>query len=140
MKIQWHRVWDNLVRRFFPYEGRQRFIIGYTALSPDEIFYRLLKLGFHYDFFAYSDKDELPPINLRKFVRFNDETKTYRQIHIRAYKPTSFGLIELRMHDELPFELDAIGHLNGDTFTRASQEEINAVLSALEAIPSTEAQ
>ena len=74
----------------------------------------LTPLGFQYNYFSYTDKDQT--CNIRKTYIHREKTSnntiktTLRQHHLRLYKDG-----EIRGHDEIAYEEDAIAHEKGKT-------------------------
>ncbi len=124
-KIRFYYLWDNIVRKFFPYKGRQDYMlmkIDPQTLSKEEFAKRLISLGYQFNYFSYEDKGEI--MNLRKLYISSDST--IRQYHIRYYTDG-----EIRAHDELSYEEDAIGHRDGVSMTEIPIEEVTLIVSIL---------
>ncbi len=107
IKIQFYYLWNNLVRKFFPFKGRQEFIltkIDPRILSKEEFAIRLINIGYQFNYFSFEDKDET--MNLRKL--YISPNYKIRQYHIRLYNDG-----EVRAHDEISYEEDAVAHIDG---------------------------
>lgn len=96
---------------------RQPFPVGFTKLEQDDIFMKLLSLGYQWDYLAYHDEGEI--ISMRRL--YNE-----RQTHVRVYRDG-----EIRMHDEINYEFDPIQHLK-DFPVIPAPEAVREVLGALE--------
>jgi len=96
---------------------RQPFPVGFTKLSQDDIFMKLLSLGYQWDYLAYHDEGEF--ISMRRL--YNE-----RQVHVRAFRDG-----QITMHDEVNYEFDPIRHLR-DPPVIPAPEAVREVLEALE--------
>lgn len=103
---------------------RQPFVVGFTKLSMDEAFAKLIELGYTTDYLAYFD--DLEVISMRICYRV-------RQVHVRI-----FGDGEIRMHDEPNYEFDPMAHLK-DAPQIPAPERVQAVLALLAPAPETPA-
>ncbi len=126
IKIQFHYVWNNLVRKLFPFKGRQNFVltkIDPRTLSKEEFVKRLIGLGYQFNYFSYQDKDEIT--NLRKLY-ISPEPYKIRQFHIRYYNDG-----EIRAHDELSYEEDAIAHVDGVSMSEIPTTERELLIKCI---------
>ena len=99
-------------------EGRQNFLVGRTSLQADTIFEKLITAGYTWEYFANDDGDQ---VSMRKLYG-------QRQVHVRTF---SDG--EIRMHDEINWEIDPIGHIQGVPVP-VNQASIDEVISALNGV------
>jgi hypothetical protein len=97
--------------------ARQPFIVGSTQLEEDEIFARLIALGYQWDYLAFFDSGEI--ISMRWCYE-------KRQVHCRVFKDG-----EIRMHDEPNYEYDPIAHLN-DAPRMPSPDHLREVLTSID--------
>src|SRR3989304_3796166 len=103
----------SIVKRFLRLSGgRQKFLVGRTKLSPDDIYQKLVAIGYQWDYFAYNDDGE--QVSMRKLYRD-------RQVHVRAFDDGT-----IRMHDEFNYEIKPVKHLQV-ALEPASKVEIAAV-------------
>ena len=127
IKIQFYYMWNNLVRKLFPFKGRQDFVL--TKIDPRTLFKeefakRLINIGYQFNYFSYQDKDEIT--NLRKLYISSEIEYKIRQFHIRYY---SDG--EVKTHDELSYEEDAIAHIDGVSMSEIPKEEKELLITCL---------
>jgi hypothetical protein len=114
------------VRKFFPFKGRQDYIL--TKVDPetlyaDEFAMKLITIGYQFNYFSFEDKDEI--MNLRKL--YISPHHQIRQFHVRLY---SNG--EIRAHDELSYEEDAVGHVNSVTMGQIPIAEKDNIIQVIE--------
>lgn len=127
IKIQFYYLWNNIVRKFFPFKGRQDYVltkIDPRTLTKEEFAKRLITIGYQFNYFSFQDKDEL--INLRKL--YISPKYQIRQYHIRLYADG-----EIRAHDELSYEEDAIGHVDSISMQEIPTTEKEAIIKILDA-------
>ncbi len=125
IKIQFYYLWNNLVRKLFPFKGRQEYVltkIDPKILSKEEFEKKLIEINYQFNYFSFQDKDELT--NLRRLYVSPD--LKIRQFHIRYY---SDG--EVRAHDELSYEEDAIGHVDSVSMTEIPTSEKELLIKCL---------
>jgi len=121
-KLNFSYLWRSVKNRIpFWHVGRSKYKIGKTDLSVDEFELELVKLGYQYNYFSYTENGQTS--NMRKLYLENDQI---RQIHIRLFKD-----YEVRMHDELAYEYDAIGHINAVSLKRLGMLEENRLVDIL---------
>jgi hypothetical protein len=66
---------------------------------------RMISIGYQYNYFSFTERGQLT--NMRKLYILNGEV---RQKHIRLFDDG-----QVYAHDELAYEFDALGHVNGRT-------------------------
>src|SRR3972149_260201 len=116
----------SIVKRFLRLSGgRQKFLVGRTKLSPDDIYQKLVAIGYQWDYFAYNDDGE--QVSMRKLYKD-------RQGHVRALDDGT-----IRMHDEFNYEIEPVKHLQ-EPLAPASKVEIAAVIAALEGTPEIDSE
>ncbi len=114
----------SIVKRFLRLGGgRQKFLVGHTKLFPDEVYQKLVAIGYQWDYFAYNDDGE--QVSMRKLNKD-------RQVHVRAFDDGT-----IRMHDEFNYEIEPVKHLQ-ESLAPASKAEIAAVIAALEGTPESD--
>ena len=126
IKIQFYYLWNNIVRKFFPFKGRQEFVltkINPRILSREEFAIKLITIGYQFNYFSYEDKDEI--MNLRKL--YISPHHQIRQYHIRLYNDG-----EVRAHDEISYEEDAVAHIDGVSSGSIPILEKEKIINALD--------
>ncbi len=125
MKIQFYYLWNNLVRKLFPFKGRQEYILTKVdprTLSQEDFEKKLIGINYQFNYFSYQDKDEIT--NLRKLYISADSK--IRQFHVRYYRDG-----EIRAHDELSYEEDAMGHVDSVSMTDIPKEEKDLLIKCV---------
>ena len=114
-KIKFNLWWGHL--RFFfqkyvlrKYLSRQPYFIA-NIFNPDEVFKKLILIGFQPNYFAFHDKGEI--YNLRRLKYNGDELW---QEHVRVFPS------EVRGHWEITYEADAVLHYKGSTVIHLPSE------------------
>jgi len=87
------------------------------AMSEMDFYKKVMPLGYQYNYFSNQEKNQI--FNARKL--YGD-----RQIHIRLFNDG-----EIRGHDELNYEFNAMGHVKGTSMTAINGEEIFKLSEAL---------
>lgn len=128
IKIQFYYLSSNLIRKLFPFKGRQKFVLTNVdplTLPKEEFEKRLIKLGYQLNYLSYLDEGEI--VNLRKLYISAEPLYKIRQFHIRYYNNG-----EIRAHDELSYEEDAIAHLDGISISEIPKEEKDLLIRSIE--------
>jgi len=101
------------------YEEHSPYHLFNLSMPMDEMeFYnKVIPVCYQYNYIANQEKHQI--FNVRKL--YDD-----RQIHIRLFDGG-----EVRGHDELNYEYDAIGHIKGKSMTTINGEEILKLSEAL---------
>jgi len=86
------------------------FNINLDTFDLDQIYKRLIDLGYQYNVLSYQDSGQI--FNVRKLYG-------ERQIHVRIFKDG-----EVRGHDELNFEFCPNKHLRGDSLREIEPMEV----------------
>jgi len=121
-RLNFSYLWRKIKQKLpFGHTARSRYTIGKTILSLHEFELELVKLGYQYNYFSYTEKGQIS--NMRKLYLDNNQI---RQTHIRLFKD-----YEVRMHDELAYEYDAIGHINAVSLKRLGIVEENRLVDVL---------
>lgn len=107
-KIKFNLWWGHLRHLFQKYVlrkhiDRQPYFIA-NIFNPNEVFKKLISIGFQPNYFAFHDKGEL--YNLRRLKHYGDELW---QEHVRVFPG------EIRGHWEITYEADAVLHYKGHT-------------------------
>jgi len=114
------------VRKFFPFKGRQDYVLTKVdpeTLHEDDFAMKLITIGYQFNYFSFQDKDEV--MNLRKL--YISPQYQIRQYHVRLY---SDG--EIRAHDELSYEEDAVGHVDSVSMGQISTVEKDKIIQVIE--------
>ena len=101
------------------HSGRQPFFIAVIS-KPDEVFKKLILIGFQPNYFAFHDKGEI--YNLRRLKYNGDELW---QEHVRVFPD------EIKGHWEVTYEADAILHYKGSTLIRMPVEIQNEIIASV---------
>jgi len=111
-RIDFSRLWRCLKSRI-PFLCRERS--GYRIrmdelVDVDESYIqaferKMIGIGYQYNYFSFTERGQVS--NMRKLYILNGEV---RQKHIRLFDDG-----HVHAHDELAYEFDAIGHVNGNT-------------------------
>lgn len=121
-KVRFWQLWKKYILRAFA-NDREPFPVGNTLLRDvDEIDTRLIIVGYQPNYFSYGDRDQIT--SMRKM--YIDSEGCWRQVHVRVFDDG-----EIRMHDELSYEEDAVSHLDAKTLKFPGHDEMIKVLSAL---------
>lgn len=96
---------------------REPYSVGKTGFTMSKCFELLTALGYTWDYWAWEDIGE--GISMRI-------TYLTRMVHVRVFTDG-----EIRMHDELNYEIDPQGHYNSSTLKPADDKEILRVSSVL---------
>ena len=111
-RIDFSRLWRCLKSRI-PFLCRERSdypvhideLVDVSEFGIQAFERKMISIGYQYNYFSYTERGQVS--NMRKLFILNGEV---RQKHIRLFDD---GLVYA--HDELAYEFDAIGHVNGRT-------------------------
>lgn len=114
---------NELKKRLGFVNEREPYVIGQTSFTMDKCYEALIPICYQFNPVAWEDVGE--GLSVRKL--YSD-----RQIHVRVFEDG-----EVRVHDELNYEFDPLGHYNGRTLTIPAPEELEKIMAALKVEPIT---
>lgn len=121
LKVKFWQVWKKYILNSFKNE-REPFHIGWTPLKDiDEIEERLINIGYQPNYFSFGDQGQIT--SMRKMFVDND---IWWQWHVRIHEDG-----EIRGHEELSYEEDAIRHKNGDIVNQIPEKELKIILDSI---------
>ena len=122
MKIKFFYYWKKYILSLFTSE-REPWHIGYTKLTLDEVEERLIRIGYQPNYFSFQDSGQLTSMR----VMYINDASEWWQKHIRFFDDG-----EVRGHDELSYEEDALAHKNGVGAKPIDDETLILIKAALD--------
>ncbi len=124
IKLRFWRLWEKYVIGLFKHD-REPYYIGKTQLHDvDTIESKLIDIGYQPDYFSFEDKGQMTSMRIIYILDFK-----WRQVHVRVFDDWS-----VTIHDELTYEEDVDGHINGVSVRMPSIENVAKVTGALDVV------
>ena len=111
-RIDFSRLW-RCVKSRIPFLCRERSgylvhmdeLVNVSRAGVRAFERKMISIGYQYNYFSFTERGQVS--NMRKLYLLNGEV---RQKHIRLFDDG-----HVHAHDELAYEFDALGHVNGFT-------------------------